>query len=98
MFLKKLLPADGNFFEQLNQHAGHMLDAAKALSLLIEHYPNTQLRQKYTQAVIDAELVWIGPSPQSIRDLGDKVTARHIALKANAPMAPGTTVMQLSSE
>ena len=55
MFLKKLLPADGNFFEQLNQHAGHMLDAAKALSLLIEHYPNTQLRQQYTQAVIDAE-------------------------------------------
>ena len=55
MFLKKLLPADGNFFEQLNQHAGHMLDAAKALSLLIEHYPNTHLRQQYTQAVIDAE-------------------------------------------
>ncbi len=44
----------------------------------------------FAQAVIDAELVWIGPSPQSIRDLGDKVTARHIALKANAPMAPGT--------
>ena len=55
MFLKKLLPPDGNFFEQLNQHAGHMLDAAKALSLLIEHYPDTQLRQQYTQAVIDAE-------------------------------------------
>jgi predicted phosphate transport protein (TIGR00153 family) len=55
MFLKKLLPSDGNFFEQLNQHAGHMLDAARALSLLIEHYPNTQLRQQYTQAVVDAE-------------------------------------------
>ncbi len=44
----------------------------------------------FAQAVIDAGLTWIGPSPQSIRDLGDKVTARHIALKANAPMAPGT--------
>ncbi|GAA1455714.1 acetyl/propionyl/methylcrotonyl-CoA carboxylase subunit alpha [Williamsia maris] len=44
----------------------------------------------FAQAVIDADLVWIGPSPQSIRDLGDKVTARHIALKADAPMAPGT--------
>ncbi|MGC4962135.1 acetyl/propionyl/methylcrotonyl-CoA carboxylase subunit alpha [Gordonia sp. DT218] len=44
----------------------------------------------FAQAVIDAGLIWIGPSPQSIRDLGDKVTARHIALKANAPMAPGT--------
>ncbi|WP_237341869.1 ATP-binding protein [Williamsia soli] len=45
---------------------------------------------EFAQAVIDAGLTWIGPSPQSIRDLGDKVTARHIALKANAPMAPGT--------
>ena len=33
----------------------------------------------FAQAVIDAGLIWIGPSPQSIRDLGDKVTARHIA-------------------
>ncbi len=44
----------------------------------------------FAQAVLDAGLIWIGPSPQSIRDLGDKVTARHIALKADAPMAPGT--------
>ncbi|MGW0039630.1 acetyl/propionyl/methylcrotonyl-CoA carboxylase subunit alpha [Gordonia sp. NPDC003376] len=44
----------------------------------------------FAQAVIDAGITWIGPSPQSIRDLGDKVTARHIALKAEAPMAPGT--------
>ena len=33
----------------------------------------------FAQAVIDAGLIWIGPSPQAIRDLGDKVTARHIA-------------------
>ena len=44
----------------------------------------------FAQAVIDAGLIWIGPSPQSIRDLGDKVTARHIAAKANAPLVPGT--------
>ncbi|GAB2639278.1 acetyl/propionyl/methylcrotonyl-CoA carboxylase subunit alpha [Gordonia jinhuaensis] len=44
----------------------------------------------FAQAVIDAGLTWIGPSPQSIRDLGDKVTARHIALRADAPMVPGT--------
>ncbi|MDO3647116.1 acetyl/propionyl/methylcrotonyl-CoA carboxylase subunit alpha [Nocardia mangyaensis] len=44
----------------------------------------------FAQAVIDAGLIWIGPSPQSIRDLGDKVTARHIAERANAPMAAGT--------
>ena len=45
----------------------------------------------FAQAVIDAGLVWIGPSPQSIRDLGDKVTARHIATRAGAPLVPGTS-------
>ncbi|MBK4138845.1 acetyl/propionyl/methylcrotonyl-CoA carboxylase subunit alpha [Corynebacterium macginleyi] len=44
----------------------------------------------FAQAVIDAGLTWIGPPPQSIRTLGDKVTARHIAERAEAPMAPGT--------
>lgn len=44
----------------------------------------------FAQAVLDAGLIWIGPPPQAIRDLGDKVTARHIAERANAPMAAGT--------
>lgn len=46
----------------------------------------------FAQAVIDAGLIWIGPSPQSIRDLGDKVTARHIAARAQAPLVPGTPI------
>jgi len=45
----------------------------------------------FAQAVIDGGLTWIGPTPQSIRDLGDKVTARHIAQQAGAPLVPGTT-------
>jgi acetyl-CoA/propionyl-CoA carboxylase, biotin carboxylase, biotin carboxyl carrier protein len=44
----------------------------------------------FAQAVIDAGITWIGPSPQAIRDLGDKVTARHIAMRAGAPLVPGT--------
>ncbi|MCX2730473.1 ATP-grasp domain-containing protein [Saccharopolyspora sp. NFXS83] len=44
----------------------------------------------FAQAVLDAGLVWIGPTPQAIRDLGDKVTARRIALAAGAPLVPGT--------
>ncbi|MDG6104960.1 ATP-grasp domain-containing protein [Dactylosporangium aurantiacum] len=44
----------------------------------------------FAQAVIDAGLTWIGPAPQAIRDLGDKVTARHIAQRAGAPLVPGT--------
>ncbi|MEV6298153.1 biotin carboxylase N-terminal domain-containing protein [Actinoplanes sp. NPDC051861] len=45
---------------------------------------------EFAQAVIDARLTWIGPTPQAIRDLGDKVTARHIAQRAGAPLVPGT--------
>ncbi|MDO5502248.1 MAG: biotin carboxylase N-terminal domain-containing protein [Actinomycetia bacterium] len=44
----------------------------------------------FAQKVIDAGLVWIGPGPQAIDSLGDKVKARHIALKADAPLVPGT--------
>ncbi|RZS33852.1 biotin carboxyl carrier protein /biotin carboxylase [Herbihabitans rhizosphaerae] len=45
---------------------------------------------EFAQAVLDAGLTWIGPKPQAIRDLGDKVTARHIAMRAGAPLVPGT--------
>ncbi|GAA4204552.1 acetyl/propionyl/methylcrotonyl-CoA carboxylase subunit alpha [Actinocatenispora rupis] len=44
----------------------------------------------FAEAVLAAGLTWIGPTPQAIRDLGDKVTARHIAGRAGAPMTPGT--------
>ena len=44
----------------------------------------------FAQAVIDAGLTWIGPPPEAIRDLGDKVSARHIAARAGAPQVPGT--------
>lgn len=44
----------------------------------------------FAQAVIDAGLMWIGPSPAAIDALGDKVSARHIAQRAGAPLVPGT--------
>jgi acetyl-CoA/propionyl-CoA carboxylase biotin carboxyl carrier protein len=44
----------------------------------------------FAQAVLDAGLTWIGPSPQAIRSLGNKVTARDIAVRAGAPLVPGT--------
>ncbi|MEV7421126.1 MULTISPECIES: acetyl/propionyl/methylcrotonyl-CoA carboxylase subunit alpha [unclassified Streptomyces] len=45
---------------------------------------------EFAQAVLDADLTWIGPPPQAIRDLGDKVAARHIAQRAGAPLVAGT--------
>ncbi|WP_282851806.1 acetyl/propionyl/methylcrotonyl-CoA carboxylase subunit alpha [Gulosibacter sediminis] len=44
----------------------------------------------FARAVIDAGLIWIGPSPEAIEALGDKVTARHVAESVGAPLAPGT--------
>ena len=45
---------------------------------------------EFAQKVIDAGLVWIGPGPEAIDALGDKAKAKHIAVKAGAPLAPGT--------
>lgn len=44
----------------------------------------------FARAVIDAGLTWIGPSPEVIAMLGDKVQARTVALKVGAPLVAGT--------
>ena len=71
---------------------GKILDAAAKAGANAIHpgYGFLSENADFAQAVIDAGLIWIGPSPQSIRDLGDKVTARHIAARAKAPLVPGT--------
>ena len=45
---------------------------------------------EFAQRVIDAGITWIGPSPDSISQLGDKVQARRIAERVGAPLVPGT--------
>ncbi len=45
---------------------------------------------EFARAVAAAGLTWIGPPPEAIEALGDKVRARHIALEAGAPLTPGT--------
>lgn len=44
----------------------------------------------FAERVIDADLTWIGPPPEAIRQLGDKVSARKIAAKVGAPLVAGT--------
>ncbi|NLT30378.1 MAG: biotin/lipoyl-binding protein [Propionibacterium sp.] len=44
----------------------------------------------FARAVEEAGLIWIGPPPHAIEQLGDKVAARHIAQKVGAPLVPGT--------
>jgi len=45
---------------------------------------------EFARAVEKAGIVWVGPKPQTIDDLGDKVSARRLAIKANVPVVPGT--------
>ncbi|MCV2393513.1 ATP-grasp domain-containing protein [Actinotalea sp. M2MS4P-6] len=45
---------------------------------------------EFAARVIDAGLTWIGPPPAAIESLGDKVSARHIAQRAGAPLVAGT--------
>jgi acetyl-CoA carboxylase biotin carboxylase subunit len=45
---------------------------------------------EFAQAVTDAGLVWVGPSPASMTAMGDKVSARNLMADAGVPVAPGT--------
>ncbi|OXY91621.1 acetyl/propionyl/methylcrotonyl-CoA carboxylase subunit alpha [Streptomyces diastatochromogenes] len=78
--------------------ASSYLDIAKVLAAAEESgadavhpgYGFLSENAEFAQAVLDAGLIWIGPPPQAIRDLGDKVAARHIAQRAGAPLVAGT--------
>ena len=55
MLFGKLLPREGNFFEMFNQHAQRIVEAAQAFSRLVEHYGDTDAREKYTREIDVAE-------------------------------------------
>ena len=69
-----------------------LLDVAKRSGAEAIHpgYGFLAERADFAQAVIDEGLVWIGPTPEAIEKLGDKVSARQIAKKAGAPLVAGT--------
>ena len=80
-------PADSYLVQQ------KLLDIAAKSSADAVHpgYGFLAENASFAQAVIDAGLIWIGPSPEAIDSLGDKVKARHIAGRAKAPLVPGTS-------
>ena len=53
----------------------------------------------FAQEVIDNQITWIGPKPETIRSMGNKDVARDLALKSNVPICPGINqISNLSSE
>jgi acetyl-CoA/propionyl-CoA carboxylase, biotin carboxylase, biotin carboxyl carrier protein len=69
-----------------------ILDVAKKSKATMVHpgYGFLSERAEFAQAVIDAGFKWVGPSPNAIEKLGDKIEARKIAASVGAPLVQGT--------
>lgn len=69
-----------------------ILEVAKKSKVTMVHpgYGFLSERAEFAQAVIDAGLKWVGPSPSAIEKLGDKIEARKIAASVGAPLVQGT--------
>ncbi len=69
-----------------------ILEVAKKSKATMVHpgYGFLSERAEFAQAVIDAGLKWVGPSPNAIEKLGDKIEARKIAASVGAPLVQGT--------
>ncbi|TMQ54565.1 MAG: ATP-grasp domain-containing protein, partial [Candidatus Eisenbacteria bacterium] len=73
-------------------HAERILEAARRAGADAIHpgYGFLSESAAFAEEVERAGLVWIGPSPSAIKALGDKLSARAMALRAGVPVLPGT--------
>ncbi|MGI5273723.1 acetyl-CoA carboxylase biotin carboxylase subunit [Nonomuraea sp. CA-218870] len=72
--------------------AAKVLDAARATGARAVHpgYGFLSENSGFARAVIDAGLTWVGPSPEAIDRMGDKINARNLMEAAGVPVAAGT--------
>lgn len=90
--------ADEAFALQGLSAAESYLDQGKILAIALQSgadaihpgYGFLSENADFAERVIAAGLIWIGPPPDAIRQLGDKVSARKIAAKVGAPLVAGT--------
>ena len=82
----------GQTAQQTYLDINKILDIAHKAQATMIHpgYGFLSERAEFAQAVMDAGLIWVGPSPESIYKLGDKIQARKIAQSVNAPLVHGT--------
>ena len=69
-----------------------LIDVARRSEATMVHpgYGFLSERAEFARAVEAAGLIWIGPRPETIEQLGDKVQARKIAMAVGAPLVKGT--------
>jgi acetyl-CoA/propionyl-CoA carboxylase biotin carboxyl carrier protein len=77
--------------EQTYLNAESIIDAARSSGAEAIHpgYGFLSENPNFAASVTDAGLVWIGPPPEAIRALGDKISARAIAAEVGVPIVPG---------
>jgi acetyl-CoA carboxylase biotin carboxylase subunit len=70
-----------------------LLAAAKATGAQAIHpgYGFLSENAEFARTVIDQGLTWVGPAPEAIAAMGDKINARNLMAAAGVPVAPGTT-------
>ena len=73
--------------------AGKVIEAARQSGAQAVHpgYGFLSESASFAQQVTDAGLVWIGPSPDSITAMGDKINSRNLMAAAGVPVAAGTS-------
>jgi acetyl-CoA/propionyl-CoA carboxylase biotin carboxyl carrier protein len=74
-------------------NVGAILDAARSAGAEAIHpgYGFLSESAAFAEAVVGAGLVWVGPPPAAIRAVGDKISARRLAVEAGVPVVPGIT-------
>lgn len=70
-----------------------VLAAAKSTGVQAIHpgYGFLSENADFAQAVVASGLLWVGPGPDAITAMGDKINARNLMAAAGVPVAPGTT-------
>jgi acetyl-CoA/propionyl-CoA carboxylase biotin carboxyl carrier protein len=73
-------------------HINRILDVAVAANASAVHpgYGFLSENATFARRAADAGVVWVGPPPEAIKVMGDKISSRRAAIAAGAPTVPGT--------